>query len=169
MDKKMSRVFSLLQLVAAGIALVGTYVAGCVVMEGVAAYQGQWNEYLQPNADYRFAAVWCMAAVAVVSLASYSALWQFFTMCERLKHGTAFTTANERSMGCIALSCAVASGVLLATFAVLVFFCPPIPLAVTELCLLGFAAYGAVALVAYALQLLVRRAAALQQESDLTV
>lgn len=169
MEKKTSRVFTLLQLVTAGIALVGTYVACCMVMEGAAAYQGQWNEYLQPNEDYRFAAVWGMAAVVVVSLASYSALWQFFTMCERLKHGTAFTAANECSMGCIALSCAVASGALLATLVVLVFFCPPIPLVVTELCLLCFVAYGGVALAAYALQLLVRRAAALQQESDLTV
>lgn len=169
MDKKTSRVFSLLQLVTAGIALAGACVTYCMVKEGIAAYQGQWNEYLQPNEDYRFAAAWYMAAVVVVSLASYSALWQFFTMCERLKHGTAFTAANEHSMGRIALSCAVASGMLVVTLAVLVFFCPPVPLALAELCFLCFMAYGAVALVAYALQLLVRRAAALQQESDLTV
>lgn len=169
MNKKTIRVFTLLQLVTAGVALIGAYVASCVIMEGVAGYQGQWNRWLNSEADYRFTAVWGIAAVVVVGLASCGALWRFFAMCERLKHGTAFTVANEACMGRIALCCAVACGALVATFAALVFLCPPVPLGLTELCLLGGMAYGAVTLIAYALKLLVRRAVALQQESDLTV
>lgn len=169
MEKKTTRVFSLLQWVTVGVALVGTYVACCLILECVTAYQGQWNKWLNPDADYRFLAVWGIATVAVVSLTSYAALWKFFIMCERLKQGTAFTAANEQGMGHIALCCAVAGAALLVTSGVLVFFCPPVPLGLTNLTLLACAAYGAVALVAYALQLLVRRAVVLQQESELTV
>lgn len=169
MEKKTTRVFRLLQWVAVGVALVGTYVAYCLVLEGVAAYQGRWEEWLALDGDYRFTAVWGIATVVLVGLVSYVALWQFLTMCQRLKKGTAFTAANEQSMGRIALCCAVASGALLAALLVLLCFCPALPLGLVLLTLLACAAYGAVALVAYALQLLVRRAAVLQQESELTV
>ncbi len=168
-EKKMPRVFRLLQWVAAGVGLVGTYVAYYLISEGVAACQGRWEEWLALGEDYRFTAVWGIATVAVVGLVSYVALWQFVTMCQRLKQGTAFTAANEQTMGRIALCCAVASGTLLLALLVLLCFCPALPLGLVLLTLLACAAYGAVALVAYALRLLVRRAAALQQESELTV
>lgn len=169
MEKKTTRVFRLLQWVAVGVALVGTYVAYCLILEGIAAYQGKWGEWLAMHDDYRFTAAWGIATVVLVGLVSYVALWQFLTMCQRLKKGTAFTAANERSMGCIALCCTVASGALLVALLVLLCFCPALPLGLVLLTMLACAAYGAVALVAYALQLLVRRAAVLQQESDLTV
>lgn len=169
MEKKTTRVFRLLQWVTVGVALVGTYAAYYLILEGMATYQGQWEDWLAKGMDYRFTAVWSIATVVAVSLISHAALWQFITMCQRLKKGTAFTAANVQSMGRIALCCALVSGVLLVTFLVLMFFCPAVPWGLIALILLVCAAYGAVALVAYALQLLVRRAAALQQESELTV
>lgn len=107
------------------------------------------------------------ASVALVSLCCAAALIAFFLMCGRLKRGTAFTRKNQRTMGFIAL-CSLIAGVTLIAATVL---CGLLGAAGIH-CLwmvLGAFLFLAVAAVAWALSLLVRRAVTLQDEADLTV
>lgn len=165
MSKRMNLVFTLLQIITVVIALIGTAVAVELGIIGGSLL----SVFLQRN-DTASAiyAILGLLTVIVVAGGSYTALYQFFTMCQRLKHGTAFTTVNEKAMKRIALGCGVSGLVLLVTmFAFL--FCASAVLALIELMFLLSAAYLCIALVAYALALLLRRATAIQQENDLTI
>ena len=112
-------------------------------------------------------AIFGFATVAVVSAATYTALYQFFRMCSRLKQGTAFTRANEHAMRLIALCCFVGGAMLGAgtVFSLAV----NIVLGWCELMLFFTLAYLGVALCAWALHLLLQRAVSMQEEADLTI
>ena len=112
----------------------------------------------------------CLAVLAGISACCYAALTAFYRLCGRLAQGSAFTEENGRAMHRIAALLYACAGMLLiailAVFIVLTEGVFVLPLIFPLLFLCGFAGAG---LIAHALSLLVRRAAALQQESDLTI
>jgi len=166
MNKRTNLVFTLLQVAALLIALVGTVAAVFLGGWGFSAFGHFMDEQ-----DYAYVgyAVVGLLTVAAVSVFSYGALYHFFTLCQRLKLGTAFTPANEKGMHRIAVCCGICGGTLflalLLAFAMVNGFALPF----VYLLLLFAIAYSCIALVAYALELLVRRATAIQQENDLTI
>lgn len=123
-------------------------------------------------------AFWLLAAGGFLALGTVSVgcgrgLHAFYRLAGRLKQGTAFTRENERAVGRIAGQCLLCAGGLLAAWLmILIGEClePGTILGLywyemlaVALCFLG------AALLAWALCLLVRRAVALQEDSDLTV
>lgn len=113
--------------------------------------------------------VLCLAVLVGISGCCYAALVTFYRMCGRLAKGSAFTEENGRAMQTIARLLCVCAGLLLAVLAILLLLSDgvlPLPVIFLLMFLCAFAGAG---LIAQALSLLVRRAAALQQENDLTV
>lgn len=165
MNKRMRLVFSTLQGIAAVIALIGTVMAVWLILFGWDVFCYFRTEQQTLVALY---AVIGMLTVAVVSAFSYVALYQFFRLCGRLKNETAFTTVNEQAMRRIAVSCAVCGATLAAALIIAMFYGGFFLGFVQGMFLLSFA-YLSVGLVAYAFELLLRRATAIQQENDLTI
>lgn len=166
MNKRTNLVFTLLQAAAVLIALVGTVAAVFLGGWGFSAFG-----YFMDEQDYAYVgyAVVGLLTVATVSVFSYGALYHFFTLCQRLKLGTAFTPANEKGMHRIALCCGVCGGTLLVALVMAFVLIGGFALPLVELLLLLGAAYLCIGLVAYALELLLRRATEIQQENDLTI
>ena len=112
----------------------------------------------------------CLAVLAGISGCCYAALTVFYRLCGRLAQGSAFTEENRRAMQTIArLLYACAAQLAVAILAILFMLSDgvlPLPVIFLLMFLCGFAGAG---LIAHALSLLVRRAAALQQESELTI
>lgn len=161
-DRQTALIFTLLQAAAVGIALAVFF--GCIgvvsLIENTTAREPGYLAFT----------VLAMLAVAVVTLCSLAALYEFFMMCRRLKQGTAFTERNRCALNRIALLCAVSGDAILAAFLIAVMLCWPCGgSAFMLLTALVGAAYLCVALVAWALAVLVKRATALQQESELTI
>lgn len=165
MNKRTNLIFSILQGIAVIIAIVGTMIASFFAGRGYTAFC-----HYQIVQRYWFVvyAIIGLLTVAAVSLCSYVALFQFFTLCQRLKHGTAFTATNEKALHRIALCCGFSAAALCIAFIIALFY-GGFYLAFLELLLLFIAAYLCVSLVAYALELLLRRATAIQEENDLTI
>ena len=165
MSKRMNMVFTLLQIIAVVIAAVGTAVA---VQFGIAGgallsiFIGKQN-----TADIAYAILGLLTVITVAG-GSYMALFQFFTLCQRLKHGTAFTAVNEKAMHRIALGCGISGAVLSVSMVAFMFYQEAFLALIELMCLLAVA-YLCVGLVAYALELLLRRATAIQEENDLTI
>ena len=112
----------------------------------------------------------CLAVLAGISACCYAAQTAFYRLCGRLAQGSAFTEENGRAMHRIAALLYACAGMLLIAILAILFVMSdgvlPLPVIFLLLFLCGFAGAG---LLAHALSLLVRRAAALQQESDLTI
>ena len=109
-----------------------------------------------------------LLTVAVASVCCYVALVVFFRMCGRLSCGTAFTDENAIAMRRIAAvlliaGLSVAAGLTVLSVLLGDFFLPTIYLYGIAAAFLG------AALLSHALAVLVRRAVALQQESELTI
>ncbi len=165
MNKRTNMVFTLLQIIAVVIAAVGTAVAvefGIIGGSLLSIFIGKQN-----GADIAYAILGLLTVIAVAG-GSYVALYQFFTMCQRLKHGTAFTAANEKAMHRIALGCGISGAVLGVMMVAFMFYQGAFLALIETMCLLSVA-YLCVGLVAYALELLLRRATAIQEENDLTI
>lgn len=165
MNKRTNMVFTLLQIIAVVIAAVGTAVAvefGIIGGSLLSIFIGKQN-----GADIAYALLGLLTVIAVAG-GSYVALYQFFTMCQRLKHGTAFTAANEKAMHRIALGCGISGAVLGVMMVAFMFYQGALLALIEVMCLLSVA-YLCVGLVAYALELLLRRATAIQEENDLTI
>lgn len=109
-----------------------------------------------------------LAAVLVTSVCCYIALAAVFRMCGRLKRGSAFTEQNAQAMARIAGAFFV-SGVSIAAATVVLMICALAFNLVAYVLLIVACLFFGLALISYALCLLVRRAAALQQENDLTI
>jgi len=165
MNKRMNMVFTLLQIIAVVIAAVGT--AGAVELGIIGGSLLSIFMQQQKTVDIIYALLGLLTVV-IVAVGSYVALYQFFTMCQRLKHGTAFTAANEKAMHRIALGCGISGATLGVMLLAFVFYAGSI-LPLVELICLFSVAYLCIGLVAYALELLVRRATAIQEENDLTI
>ena len=114
--------------------------------------------------------VLCIGVLVGISVCCCAALTVFYRLCGRLARGSAFTEDNRRAMQTIArllYACAVQLAVaVLAILVVLSDSVLPLPVIFLLMFLCGFAGAG---LLAHALALLVQRAAALQQESELTI
>lgn len=166
-SKKTMIVFSLLQVMTGLLVAAGTLLAILLTVFGVNCLM------IEDLGAERFMAVLGLVTVAVVSAGCYVALISFIAMCQRLKRGTAFTERNSRALHRIAVSLGIAAGMVLMTDLVLMIaYCGPdcspfvLPLLMLHAAAFGFAGLG---LICEALHMLVTRAVALQQESELTI
>lgn len=163
----MNMVFTLLQGITIALCAFGLLLVYFPLNVGVHALMDGPSGYGLTYAQWLTLLIAGFAAVAIVSLCCAAALIAFFRMCGRLKQGTAFTRKNQRTMGFIAL-CSLIAGVTLIAATALCCLMD----AASIFCLwmtLGAFLFLAVAAVAWALSLLVRRAVTLQDEADLTV
>ena len=158
-------VCSALQAVTVAAGVLGTLFAVSVGMFG-----GMWLSLAL--GDHALLGVWaCVVGFATllsVSTLCIVALVTFFGLCGRLKTGTAFTEQNGRAMARIARCFAVSTAVIAAGVVLIRLLLGETLLPMIYLALLAFL-FAFIALMAHALALLIRRAQALQQESDLTV
>lgn len=158
-------IFRLLRIAAAAAGVIGMLIAvwlGCI---GVACLSWGISDRM---ADTIAASATGLVTVAIVSVCCWRALIVFIRMVGRLSRGSAFTPENEQAMAAIAFSLALSGAALAAAFVLLLLICREMVLPMIWLLLLALAFFG-VALLAHALGLLVRRAAALQRDSDLTI
>ena len=158
-------IFRLLRIAAAGAGVIGTLIAVWLGCFGVSCLSWGIDDRA---ADMIAASVTGLVTVAIVSVFCWRALIVFIRMVGRLSQGSAFTPENERAMTAIAFSLALSGAAILAAFVLLLLICREMVLTMIYLLLLALAFFG-VALLAHALSLLVRRAALLQQDSDLTI
>lgn len=158
-------IFRLLRIAAAGAGVIGTLIAVWLGCFGVSCLSWGIDDRA---ADMIAASVTGLVTVAIVSVCCWRALIVFIRMVGRLSQGSAFTPENERAMAAIAFSLAISGAAILAAFVLLLLICREMVLTMIYLLLLALAFFG-VALLAHALSLLVRRAALLQQDSDLTI
>lgn len=158
-------IFRLLRIAAAAAGVIGTLIAAWLVCIGVSCLSWGIGDRM---ADTIAAAATGLVTVAVVSICCWRALIVFDRMVVRLSRGSAFTLENERAMAKIAGALALSGAAILAAFVLLLLICREMVLPMIWLLLLALAFFG-VALLAHALGLLVRRAAVLQRDSDLTI
>lgn len=158
--------FNVLRAATVAAGVVGTLLALWLGGIGVGVMSFVWEDGMRGIVVCAL----CFAVLILVSACCYAALAVFYRMCGRLAHGSAFTEENACALGTIAtqmLTCGVA---LLAATLVLLFvlLMGEFVLPMVWLVLITCAFFG-VALLSQAMSLLVRRAAALQQESELTI
>lgn len=158
-------VFTALRVAAIAAGVLGTLIAAWLLMFGCACLSDGLRDHM---ADMIGASVTGLSTVVIVSVCCWRALIVFIRMVGRLERGSAFTEENARAMADIAAMLALSGLALLAASVVLTLDLRGFVLPVIYLLLLALAFFG-VALIAYALDVLVRRAAALQQDSDLTI
>ena len=158
-------IFRLLRIAAAGAGVIGTLIAVWLVCIGVSCLSWGIGDRI---ADTIAASATGLVTVAIVSVCCWRALIVFIRMVGRLSQDSAFTPENEQAMAAIAFSLALSGAALAAAFVLLLLICREMVLPMIWLLLLALAFFG-VALLAHALSLLVRRAAALQRDSDLTI
>lgn len=158
-------IFRLLRIAAAGAGVIGTLIAVWLGCFGVSCLSWGIDDRA---ADTIAASLTGLVTVAIVSICCWRALIVFIRMVGRLSQGSAFTPENERAMAAIAFSLAISGAAILAAFVLLLLICREMVLTMIYLLLLALAFFG-VALLAHALSLLVRRAAVLQRDSDLTI
>lgn len=158
-------IFRLLRIAAAAAGVIGTMIAAWLICIGVSCLSWGIGDRME---DTIGASVTGLVTVAIVSICCWRALIVFIRMVGRLSQGSAFTPENERAMAVIANSLAISGAAILAAFVLLLLICREMVLPMIYLLLLALAFFG-VALLAHALGLLVRRAAALQRDSDLTI
>lgn len=158
-------VFTALRAGAIAAGVIGTLIAAWLMMFGCACLSDGLRDRM---ADMVGASVTGLSTVLIVSVCCWRALLVFIRMVGRLERGSAFTEENARALGRIVAMLALSGAALLAALVLLAIICGTMVLPMVYLMLLALAFFG-LALIAYALNVLVRRAAALQQDSDLTI
>ena len=167
-----STIFTMLQGFTVLMSLLGVWIAVTLLYAGVLALQCGYPGIGMPLGSYVTLLTVGFLSVLTVSGACAVAMYTFFRLCGRLKKGTAFTRANEQALERIALCCVIV-GLTLLISCIVLWVAESVwgfvmglywfqMLVVALLC-------AAVALIAWALALLVRRAVTLQEEVDLTV
>ena len=167
-----STIFTMLQGFTVLMSLLGVWIAVTLLYAGVLALQCGYPGIGMPLGSYVTLLAVGFLSVLTVSGACAVAMYTFFRLCGRLKKGTAFTRANEQALERIALCCVIV-GLTLLISCIVLWVAESVwgfvmglywfqMLVVALLCI-------AVALIAWALALLVRRAVVLQEEVDLTV
>lgn len=119
--------------------------------------------------DTCIVALVCLAAVVIVSLCCYRALGCFYRMCARLKDGPAFTDDNCRSLARAARQCAIAGAALGIALTVLAVWSWISPTWISAAIYAIPFAFLTIALMLWAVHLLMQRALRIQEENDLTV
>ena len=154
--------FFLLRLATVLVALTGTWFAWMML------YTGLFTVSVKPFGALNVAGAAGMLTVVIASVCAYVALFTFFRLCGRLARGTAFTEQNAAAMRRIALALLIAGLCAFAGITAVALLIGGIVLPIVYLYVIAAALLGA-ALVSHALAVLVRRAVALQQDSDLTI
>ena len=158
-------VFTALRVAAMAAGVIGTLLAAWLLMIGGSCLSWGLNDHAS---DMVGASVTGLLTVLIVSVCCWRALIVFIRMVGRLERGSAFTEENARAMAGIAAMLALSGLALLSALALLAIICRGLAATLLLLLLLALAFLG-LALIACALDVLVRRAAALQQDSDLTI
>ncbi len=158
MNKHPERGMKLAALAAALIGLLAAFVflpmLASALLEEFPAYQ-KWY--------------WpCLIYGWVVLLPGFAGLWEFWKICVEIGRDNSFSQKNARSLFRICLLALTMAALLAAGVAALCLLGMGLPALL--IAMLGFAAACAlVALLANALSQLVRRAAAIKSENDLTI
>lgn len=158
-------VFTALRVAAIAAGVIGTLLAAWLLMIGGSCLS--WGIHDRAS-DMVGASVTGLLTVLAVGVCCWRALIVFIRMVGRLVRGSAFTEENARAMADIAAMLALSGAALLAALVLLAVICRGLAATLLLLLLLALAFLG-LALIACALDVLVRRAAALQQDSDLTI
>ena len=158
-------VFTALRVAAMAAGVIGTLLAAWLLMIGGSCLSWGLNDHAS---DMVSASVTGLLTVLIVSVCCWRALIVFIRMVGRLERGSAFTEENACAMAEIAAMLALSGLALLSALVLLAVICRGLAATLLLLLLLALAFFG-LALIAYALNVLVRRAAVLQQDSDLTI
>ena len=158
MNKHPERGMKLAAVAAAALGLLAAFVLlptlASAMLEEYPAYQ-KW---------YWPGLVYCW----IVLLPGFAGLWEFWKICVQIGRDDSFSQENARSLFRICLLALTMAALLAAGVAVLCLLGMGLPALL--IAMLGFAAACAlVALLANALSQLVRRAAAIKSENDLTI
>lgn len=157
-------VFTVLRAATVAAGVIGTLLALWLGAIGVGVMSFVWG-----NGPVGIAVcALCFVVLALVSACCYAALTVFYRICGRLARGSVFTEENAAAMGALASLMLACGAALLVAGLVLLLFIGGLVLPLVWLAVIMCAFFG-VALVLQALSLLVRRAAALQKESELTI
>lgn len=157
--------FKMLRIAAMTAGVLGTVLAVWLLCIGATALHFALDDR---EADVAAAAVMGLATVLTVSFCCWRALIVFYRMVGRLTQGSAFTEENARALTTIAASLAVSGAMMTAAFVLLMIVCHG-PVISIYAVLAPAVVFLGLALIAYVLCRLVRRAAALQSENDLTI
>lgn len=158
-------VFRLLRIAAVTAGVLGTLLAVWLTCVGGTVLSFAMSAH---EAGTAAAAMFGLATVFTVSFCCWRALIVFYRMVGRLTKGSAFTEENAQALWTIAASLAVSGAVMTAAFVLLMLLCRGPVISVYAI-LAPAVVFLGLALIAYALCRLVRRAALLQQDSDLTI
>ena len=158
MNKHPERGMKLAAVAAAALGLLAAFVLlpalASAMLEEYPAYQ-KW---------YWPGLIYCW----VVLLPGFAGLWEFWKICVQIGRDDSFSQENARSLFRICLLALTMAALLAAGVAALCLLGMGLPALL--IAMLGFAAACAlVALLANALSQLVRRAAAIKSENDLTI
>ena len=158
MNKHPERGMKLAAVAAAALGLLAAFVLlpalASAMLEEYPAYQ-KW---------YWPGLVYCW----IVLLPGFAGLWEFWKICGQIGRDDSFSQENARSLFRICLLALTMAALLAAGVAALCLLGMGLPALL--IAMLGFAAACAlVALLANALSQLVRRAAAIKSENDLTI
>ena len=158
MNKHPERGMKLAAVAAAALGLLAAFVLlpalASAMLEEYPAYQ-KW---------YWPGLVYCW----IVLLPGFAGLWEFWKICVQIGRDDSFSKENARSLFRICLLALTMAALLAAGVAALCLLGMGLPALL--IAMLGFAAACAlVALLANALSQLVRRAAAIKSENDLTI
>ena len=158
MNKHPERGMKLAAVAAAALGLLAAFVllpaVASATLEEYPAYQ-KW---------YWPGLVYCW----IVLLPGFAGLWEFWKICVQIGRDDSFSQENARSLFRICLLALTMAALLAAGVAALCLLGMGLPALL--IAMLGFAAACAlVALLANALSQLVRRAAAIKRENDLTI
>ena len=158
MNKHPERGMKLAAVAAAALGLLAAFVLlpalASAMLEEYPAYQ-KW---------YWPGLVYCW----IVLLPGFAGLWEFWKICVQIGRDDSFSQENARSLFRICLLALTMAALLAAGVAALCLLGMGLPALL--IAMLGFAAACAlVALLANALSQLVRRAAAIKRENDLTI
>ena len=158
MNKHPERGMKLAAVAAAALGLLAAFVLlpalASAMLEEYPAYQ-KW---------YWPGLVYCW----IVLLPGFAGLWEFWKVCVQIGRDNSFSQENARSLFRICLLALTMAALLAAGVAALCLLSMGLPALL--IAMLGFAAACAlVALLANALSQLVRRAAAIKHENDLTI
>lgn len=163
--KKMNEtpfLFALLRAATVFVALVGTWFAWMMTITGL------FTVSIKPFGALNVAGTIGLLTVAVAGICCYVALIVFFRLCGRLARGTAFTDENAVAMRRIARALLIAGLAACTGITAVWLLFGTLVLPIVYLYVIA-AAFLCAALVSHALAVLVRRAVALQQDSDLTI
>ena len=158
MNKHPERGMKLAALAAAALGLLAAFVLLPLLASALLEEYPAYQKWYWPGLIYGW----------VVLLPGFAGLWEFWKVCVQIGRDNSFSQENARSLFRICLLALTMAALLVVGMAALCLLGMGLPALL--IAMLGFAAACAlVALLANALSQLVRRAAAIKSENDLTI